>query len=171
MNLCASISTFDVLRFYFLQLWAELPFQSVWGGLSPLVLGAFVALYKGVKDSDAAAGVLMGISIAIGVVVLGVMFVLFYVAMILSRLQENQPTGEVKFAVTGDGISIDSDSRREVFSWSDLTTSGSDDQFIWMQFSNRQYRFIPRRSVLNESLFASARQTIQEVVDERQSGD
>ena len=165
MNLSISITTLDVVRFYILQLGSDIPFARLWAGLSPLIIGAAIAIWKGGGNSDATSGALLGIGVSVGIFAIGILFLLFYVAMILSRLDENQPIGEIQISITSKSVSIDSEGRHEKFMLSDLTDSGSDDRFIWMQFSDRHCRFIPERAVSDKGLFASARQAFHDIVE------
>lgn len=169
MDLIANIKTSDVVRFYLLQLGREGP--TALAPLLPLILGTGAGMSRGVKDSDAGAGLLMGIGVAVGTVVLGFIFITVYVAMILSRLNDNQPIGEVHFELANSDLIIKSHDRQERFSWSDLTDSGSDERFIWMHFSDRHYRFVPRRSLAADNLFASARNVLHEITGESESAN
>ena len=164
MILSASITKSDVVKFYVLQLGSDFLAAKPWTGVLPIIAATAVGLFKGVENSDAGVGLLMGISVSVGVVALGILFMLLYVAMILSRLDENQPTGEVRFVIDERGVLIDTEIRHERFRMSDLTSSGSDDRYVWMQFSERHYRFIPASALPDKQLFASLRQSFSRIV-------
>ena len=154
MNQIFTVRVLDIVWFYFYLLFAAIPHRAVWAGLAPLLVGTFVFIKTGNVSSDDNNNVLMGISVAVGLVVLSILFVLFYLLMILSNLDENQPTGEIQFVVNREGASVVSKDRTEIFRWPEITDIGKNKYFVWIHANDKHYRFIPL-SRLNNQITAS----------------
>ena len=153
MEFTAKIDSRDILKFHIQSIVESLRAKPI----KTLVLPFGIAIYVGIRTGASAGDPMIGLFYTVAILGSMLFFVaLLYFGMILAKSDENQPIGSVRYTFSETGVTIDTSSRNDSFTWSDLTNSGKSENFIWMQFSDRHYRFIPRSAVDDERLFDSA---------------
>ena len=156
MELVFHVGVKDVIRFYLYLAIVTVP-RHVLARIGYLASILLALLATSALRADNMMVFVRGLGfVFLILLLLGSMFLVLYVAMILSSRNENQPTGRIRMRVDSRGFSVDAERGLEVFPWHRVTDIGKSGDFIWLHADDRHYRFVPRKALANDDRFWAA---------------
>ena len=152
MQISVRVRLYDVISFYIDSLTRELSAMAIFGTLSTLFVAILAQAYiRGGPDvlfTTAITTVAIAFSCA----------ALFYggiALMVIANRSQNQPTGDLVYEISAQGVAVRTTERLFKYPWDEITDIGYSDRFVWVHIDDQHYRFVPRASLESDEQLTS----------------